>query len=267
MKVVFIPFEDSRPLEPLVLENKTEIAKRIIFGVDKHDVELLLDDEQIQNVISTLLVRSEGLYAHHNPTDCSSRCEPNVRATRLAMACGLFSMRLRGNVIVSRSGRTLDVEDISAAACGSYDLRRTILEELLLGKDDYYFPTALPLWMANASRENYHDAAVLRRLATVMTNASNTTCSNQPDDDEDYESSSSGCDVENEKNSWNSPSGGGNKGQETTAFAITIQQAPSTRRTFVTTVPLCLECRRPASELCPNCEGAYFCDAQCRAQG
>ena len=28
--------------------------------------------------------------------------------------------------------------------------------------------------------------------------------------------------------------------------------------------PLCLSCRRPASNLCPTCKGAYFCDDTCR---
>jgi len=285
---VLIPCDDSQPLQPLWVESEADIAKRVLLQHD--EIMLALDEMMLQNVIGTLLVRSEGLYAHHNPTDSRSisSCgepqppQPNIRATRLAMACGRLSLRLRGNVIVSRRLRTLQVEEISAAACASYDLRRPILEQLLLSLQEQttnpaaITTAAIPLWLTNASRENYHDAAVLQRLATVMTKISSDD-SNQPDDhndDDESSSNSGGCD-DGIETSLNSAAAGDDDDisaeiERQEAFATTRHQEPSPKaRSFVTTVPLCLECRRPASDPCPNCEGAYFCAAPalCRAKG
>ena len=135
--VVFIPYDESLPLQSLSVENEEEIATRIaVSAADDAD-----DDQQdaALNVIPSLLVRSVGLYVHHNPATTTTAQHPNVRATRLAMACGLLSMRLRGNVIVSfkqqaSSGdkTSLEVDAIVAAACGSHDLRPEILRSLFL---------------------------------------------------------------------------------------------------------------------------------------
>jgi len=256
--VVFISYNESLPLQSLPVESEAEIASRIAASAaDDADEQ----DDLALNVIPSLLVRSVGLYVHHNPA--TTQQHPNERATRLAMACGLLSMRLRGNVIVSfqqqqqqqaSSGdkTSLEVDAIVAAACGSHDLRPEILSSLLSDAttqddDSVRFP-APPEWLANASRENYHDAAVLQRLAAVMNQQEPS------DDDDDGDSNSSGSST-SQSNCDN------DKDQ--------LANTEGSRRTFVTTVPLCLECRRPASELCPDCGGAYFCarPAPCRANG
>jgi len=232
--VVFIPWDSDKHLQSLAIESDEEIPKRIAVADD--DADLL-------NVIASLLVRSQGLYAHHDPTgnNGTQQQPPNIRATRLCMACGLLSMRLRGNVIVSLSPqKDLQVDDISAAA--SHDLRPEILRQLV---DDPAAAIPPPAWLLEASRENYHDAAVLQRLARVM---------NRPEEKEDDGESGeddSASDDSSDRNINNSIQNEGKK----------------LPQTFVTTVPLCLECRRPDSELCPNCEGAYFCSSLCRAKG
>ena len=39
-----------------------------------------------------------GLYAYHNDAPERNK-QPNIRATRLSMACGLFSYRICGNIL------------------------------------------------------------------------------------------------------------------------------------------------------------------------
>ena len=250
IQVVYIPWDDAEPLQSLSFESEEEIPKRIAGA--GNDIDAL-------NVIATILVRSHGLYAHHNPSAASSGSQqqqlPNVRATRLSMACGLLSMRLCGAVIISRQSTFTDqgplrltVDEIYTAACGSYDLRQSILEQVLLGDGCSSLP---PEWLMNAARENYHDAAFLQRLASVMQCREDVDFSEDNDSDgQSDEQSSSGSDVCG----------------DFTQFQTTNPKTGPTR-TFVTHVPLCLECRRPTKDLCPTCEGAYFCSTTCRSKG
>jgi hypothetical protein len=235
---VLVPYRDEDPLQSLDLEKET---------LDESVAHVL----QTSEVRKTLLLRpsdvAAGLYAHHGPG------EPNLRATRLSMACGLFAVRLHGNVILSRStGVDLFVNDVEAACCLGPDLRTTVLAEqrLLTGLASQP-PTdgtiQVPDWIRNATLQNYHDRPVLQRLAAAM----------KEDKVSDRASSSS----ESESDDDSSAS-------DPQSLSVPVEKESSSelpQREFVTKIPLCLHCRRPASTLCSGCDGAYFCDAPARA--
>jgi hypothetical protein len=217
--VVLVPWDDSKPLITLIIVQS--------------GIASIVDPSDPTNVVKTLLIRpihqQPGLYAHHEP----STQYPNVRATRLAMACGLFRHRFHGDVILSR-GPHLRRADILAACCISADLRPSMISH-----------TKVPEWLANACRNNYHDAAVLTRLADVM---------NRPD----------GCDEDDDSDS--SVDDDGSNDEESLGNS---QIDKAAKDEIVTKVTLCLYCRRPASKLCEDCSGAYFCEppATCRTDG
>ena len=109
-----------------------------------------------------------GLYAYHNNPDVEHR--ENIRATRLAMACGMLSLRFRGNVLLVRSfgGRweDLSLDSIEGPSCISPDLRWLVQDEIAhdMGAD----PTSIPSWLAGATQHNYHDRAALALVASAM---------------------------------------------------------------------------------------------------
>ena len=238
---VLVPYRDDEPLQSLDLEYET---------LDDGVADVL----QTSEVRKTLLLRpsdaAPGLYAHHGPG------EPNIRATRLSMACGIFAARLYGNVILSRSaGADLSVKDVDAACCLGPDIRTTVLAELRL-LTGLAFPsvadcaTQVPDWIGNATLQTYHDSAVLQRLAAAM----------KEDKVSDRESSSSSSSSDDDSTGSDPQSSSGPEKESSNK---------SQQREFVTKVPLCLHCRRPASTLCSGCDGAYFCDAPraCRIEG
>ena len=189
----------------------------------------------------------------------------NRRATRLAMACGLFSMRFRGKIVLGRlnnsnnSGKegSLSIEDVAAACTISPDLRReNIVEHLLLqiirdcsSDQDEANLLSIPLWLSEAAKNNYHDQEVLARLAEAM-KEDRVGCSNEDDDGTSSESSSGKENTEEAVDQQTSHTSNDDDELETTPQP----------RPFVAKSPLCLQCRRPADTLCTNCQGAYFCD-------
>jgi hypothetical protein len=236
---VLVPYRDEEPLQSLDLEYKT---------LD----DCVADVLQTSEVRKTLLLRpsdvAAGLYAHHGPG------EPNLRATRLSMACGIFAARLHGNVILSRSaGVDLSVKDVDAACCLGPDLRTTVLAELLRLTCSASPPadcaTQVPDWIGNATLQTYHDSPVLQRLAAAMK------------DDK----------VSGKESSSSSSSDDDSTGSDPQSLSGPVKESSNElpQQEVVTKVPLCLHCRRPASTLCSGCDGAYFCDAPraCRIEG
>lgn len=253
--VVLVPWDEAQPLQSMMLAEEG-IARRIN------------PDDPI-NVISSLLIRpaaqqTPGLYVNHEPfaaaaaaaTTAAPQSHPNVRATRLAMAYGLFSHRFHCDVIVSRGPQKhLALGDISAACCVTPDLRHTFelaadaANETSSSSTVAAAAAASAVWLGNAARSNYHDAAVLSRLAQVM---------NRPNISNDSDEADSVCNSDNDENDDDTHD---NPKNEDTAL--------TKKEYFVTKVPLCLHCRRPASQLCQGCYGAYFCEppATCREEG
>lgn len=241
VSAVYILPSISSPLEDVLVsyehddDQKFQVSvKRKVLALNGHD------DDDPENVIPTLLIRpsdtSPGLFAYHNPTS-KRKTPPNIRATRLAMACGLFSMRFYGTVLLIRRPLKdvtdfLTAEQIETACSGSPDLRSTILSSLGMGN------WSTPRWLLQAAQSSYHDQSALEKLAAVMQN------SDESDDEEE-----------------------GSEDDDSLDRLIERHEGEGGLHEFVSTVPLCLHCRRPASELCTGCHGVYFCDEKCRQQG
>ncbi len=229
-------------------------------------------NEVIQNYFNA--TNLAGVYVHHISTighsQQPSSSKANLRATCLSMACGLHSKRFYGDVYLSRLGyfvvenemKLMNSSIVSQeveVACITPDLRDDIICTLRNDKNKGMFSdiTAdaldLPSWLTEASRNNYEDSGALSVLAQVMKRENNNE--NEKLEDEDADGDNEETSTENEVSKCVDAS---NENDET-----------NVGRTFITRVPLCLHCRRPADTLCPNCKGAYFCKypKPCRDQG
>lgn len=227
-QVVLIPHDCTLPLQQLRVEDTR------LSSLEKS--QAIADAVQVANAddYRTSLLRrpsdTAGLAAAHS---CQANKEhPNIRATRIAMACGCLSFRFYGNVVLwrrqsvgfSSDSAFLTVQDIEIPCCHTADLRKQILKELgLAGR-------VVPEWLLDAARENYRDKHVLEKLAHAM--------KEQPDQHNAHteDEKSIGCEVESS-------------------------------RLFVAKSPLCYHCRRPASLLCNGCAGVYFCGPSCAKDG
>ena len=125
VSVVLVPYDQDEPLEELRLPKDSL----------KHAVQQRLRSETPENVVPTLLLRpteaTAGLYAYQEPSQ--TPC-PNIRATRLSMACGLFSVRCYGKVILTRASpsfyTSLSIREVLAARSLRPDLRPQVLFEV-----------------------------------------------------------------------------------------------------------------------------------------
>lgn len=215
--VVLIPCDNSLPIREI---HRSETEAAISSCRDA-----IMD---CMNIIPTLLVRDGPmLYAHHDPTTTTNTSSPNIRATRVAMVCGQFRLRLQGTVVLScKMNHHLTASNVEAAT-------RTV---------DVRSVSTLPDWLANASRSHFLDLPVLDRFAKVM--------SEDPPPKDPQESSC--CEDDSED---------GVEEEE-------ASHRSHEKNTYVaTTVPLCLSCRRPTNNLCPDCFGVYFCNAACSTEG
>lgn len=259
ISVILIPYDESKPLENPLVSWDEDHAKNF-----QNTICELLDETDF---LETPLMRPRGnnvagLYAYYNNNNntqnenTSSDNHNNIRATRLAMACGLLPKRFQGRVLIVRSfGGTwqdLTIDEIVGACCVSMDLRSSIQMEL--GKSNGIPPP--PTWLADAAQHNYHDGAALAQVATAMNMES------KDDDDDDDEDDSSNSSNEEEKDSSTTKH---NKARQEPAAATAITPP----KEFITKIPLCLHCRRPSSCLCEGCHGAYFCKfpRRCRTIG
>ena len=305
--VVLIPSDLSKPLKTHYISWDETGSAKIDHGI----LSLLHQDEDIEisnfdamdDRIEVPLLRpgnstdSPGLYAYYRSYGrLKSQPTPNVRATRLAMAVGLMSLRFHGDVLIARShpsGRprwsNVTIEDLRGA-CISPDLRSKNQNELMCGIGDDSVREDMevaPLWIKNAAQKNYHDAVAIARLRKVMKNekkhqqnVGDENDSNSNDDDDncdenDSDSNDDNCDDDDDDDEVTK--------KETTTKTIKVET--STRKTtdkilansssseekFSLTAksPLCLHCRRPSQNLCKSCSGAYFCSPQrgCRSVG
>jgi len=212
-----------------------------------------------------------GLYAYHNIPEPSLLVgRENIPATRLAMTCGWFSLRFYGPVLLVRSfgGRWQSLMEIEiyGPTYISPDIHPQIQEEVAKEMmTTGYTPTPIPEWLASAMQHNYHDGAELAKVISAM----NRTESDDDDDDDDdeEEDSDSGSDQEDIQHIEDQVTANDRIVRTGTSSSMTTKQ-----RQFVTSNPLCLHCRRLSSDLCPSCEGAYFCTIEhtgrdCRTDG
>lgn len=280
VSVVLIPANESVPLQSRnVSWNEVRnpdddgsvlpsIKSMLLIGVDSQDDTTPASNnsndcgDPVEIPLLRPLQESPGLYAYYlyDPTTTTNSSKaPNIRATRLAMACGLLSMRLAGNILVVRSHPTrkphwqsLAVEEIFGACEVSPDLRPSVQKEL--SKEGT--PARVPAWLANAAQQTYHDSAAVSRMAEVMKH------DKIDDDGDDHDGSDNSKNVDDENDSdedhVNQPQ---TSNQESLDATIPAE--------FVAKSPLCLHCRRPTTNLCPECQGAYFCSPprDCRRIG
>ena len=284
--VVLVPFDQQVPLQARSISlhevNNTPTAM-------KHESTIpqwIISPTHPENVIATLLLRPcetvPGLYAYHEPSrrrqqqqhDAADNIndDANLRATRLAMACGLFAIRFYGNVILTRtttlgSLSDLSVHDVSAACEISPDLRHEILKELMIegrGKSNVTTasmssPPFVPDWLAEAAKNNYQDGAVLDKLAFCF--QSNANVHDNQDSSSDSGSSARESNASSDSGSSARESNASNEHQCSQVYSGSSNMEQEENRVFVTTnVPLCLHCRKPACTLCTGCDGVYFCD-------
>ena len=257
--VVLIPWDSSQPMASHKIcgagggdsSADTTLISRQDFEAT---VKSLIDQEYF---LETPLLRPRsdcpGLIAYYNtPEQAGSssseggKTTENVRATRLAMACGLLRLRFYGNVLLIRSsaGRwhDLDINSLYGACCVSPDLRLSMIQsELLVDTEDGEPPPPIPEWLADAARQNYHDGAAVAQLAKVMTSASDDSDDSSSENDTSDGGQSEECAIRDENNKENNC---------------------RTSSEFVAKSPLCLHCRGPTSNLCEGCQGAYFCNSE-----
>ena len=241
---VVVPCDETRPL---ICQEIPEDMDDPLEGLTTE----LNSDLKVEDVRQTLLLRTSssssdaGLVAYNVAVSEDQMLGiKNVRATRLALACGKFSLKLHGNVLLVRcsfsSRANLSTDEVFGACCISFDLRPDIQKEMFestsyIEQYDYQTPPSIPDWLGNALRNNYHDQVVLDKLANVMMEG--IVDENQSDSEGDNDSSSDSSSISVDKNTG-------------TEFETNENL---TKRQFVTKVPLCLHCRRPASNLCREC--------------
>jgi hypothetical protein len=250
--VVLVPFDESKPMSTQKLS--WDDGRTL-----QDNIQSLLDDTFY---LETPLFRPQndraGLFAYYNVPQQNQRAgKQNVRTTRLAMSCGLFSLRFWGDVVLVRSfgGRweDLEVKSIYGACCISPDLRMEIQTQVGSQPGLNNELASIPDWLGDAARQNYHDSAVLARLANIM------NVSKNDQNDEDNEEKDDGC----------KESDSDVREKDETVPAENIVMQGEQINVFVAKSSLCLHCRGLSSSLCPDCEGSYFCDTPrpCRQTG
>ncbi len=246
ISVILVPMDESEPLQTHQVSWDTEDCDHF-----QKDIRRIINQ---QEYLETPLLRPRGsvagLYAYYNVPHFKAGQE-NLRATRLAMACGLLSLRFYDQVLLVRSfgGRwqNLEESEIYGACCISPDLRLEI-QAAIADSLDIETNSPAPEWLANAAQNNYHDGAELAKVISAM---NPTLDENGADSDSDHDNDNDEPDHEKEANA-----------ATTTSLDATVFVAVKS--------PLCLHCRRLSSDLCEICEGAYFCskdNRSCRNDG
>jgi hypothetical protein len=235
-----------------------------------------------------------GVYAYYCSNTDQNPIFANIRATSLSMSCGLLSQRFFGDVFISRLGffkcpfgsndylqmmnRSISLDEIKYATYVSPDIRKGFITSLLQKKRDDGAGTGtstdadnkncsnndskeqeeieevqFPPWLVEAAKSNYQDAKAMSVLAKTMKNKSLDNDDDDDDDDEDNINVTS-------SNNRNDGQDGETKRSEKTQ---------TSSRSVVVRTPLCLTCRRPCQNTCPDCEGVYFCEPprQCKENG
>jgi hypothetical protein len=161
----------------------------------------------------------------------------------------------------------LSVREVQLAMC-SPDLRREFLMEMTMqqkhdgggsSEDGWVvMEPYVPDWLSAGSQKNYHDGASMMALAVAMTRAEMI---DDDDDDDSLSSSTSDSEEDNDNVLIEKSYTIHDEGQE-------VVQSPNALR-INKDVTLCLYCRRPASTLCTDCHGAYFCEEprRCKMDG
>ena len=103
---VVIPCEQSSPLRTLLVPKSVGVSLQAIL------IEIQESIARLDDVRQRLLIRpgsggTAGLYAYEIKLENQSYSSRNVRATRLAMACGLFATKFFNTVLLVRASIAL----------------------------------------------------------------------------------------------------------------------------------------------------------------
>ncbi|CAJ1967338.1 unnamed protein product [Cylindrotheca closterium] len=262
VRVILIPHDESKDIEAhsITVDNTGSIVASI--------KQLIHDRDYLETPLLRPRNETAGLYAYfNNPTDAGEEKSQlaNVRATRLAMACGLLSLRFFGNVLLVRGfgfrWEDLSLNEIDGATVISPDLRDCIQKEVVSIKHNTNMSSErIAKWLADAAQNNYHDKAALAKVARAM-----DTEYVDEDDDDDDDDDEIDSDEKGEKD-INSDDGG-----QKVADPSTAANTGESTTEFIAKSPLCLHCRsKLAPILCADCDGAYFCcteEKNCRKTG
>ncbi|EJK55881.1 hypothetical protein THAOC_24326, partial [Thalassiosira oceanica] len=233
----------------------------------------------------------DGLLAYSVSTAAGGKREeeesrPNVRATRLAMACGRHGLRLRGDVWAARLGgeagkggappTLLDnvgcrPGDVGDACLLSPDLREEVLGRLRRenggsamatagldsecasrANEDDGGSRAARRWLGDAAMRAYRDGGSIAALAKAMSRAEEPGGTSSEDDE--------GSDDDASSTSSDSSSSEGGEGGDSAAAAAEEAGSSLVGRT------LCIHCRGPADALCAGCGGVYL-HPECKSAG
>jgi hypothetical protein len=307
VSVILVPYDESQELITHFVSWDTH------HSIFEHDIAHLLNPQcgQDYHFETAPLLRPQcgsssrtehennktaGLYAYFHIPSPQRRTHSirNVRATRLAMACGLHSTRFYGPVVLVRSFgcsynfMNLSINEIWGACCISPDLRHSILHDIAStmgflkdgntdnnnnGGGRVEGGIEVPEWLADAAQQNYHDEAELNKVIQAM---NPPDCDVVDEDDEDCDDNGSGCD--DGSNVWEQK----NTTMKHSSIVILSSHSRSTTHTnntiitaeFVAKTPLCIHCRRSSTattavQLCNVCEGVYFCSSNncCKEDG
>lgn len=273
---VRIPCDISQPLETLELDLSVgqknaggdQLPNHLIRNIDpdRFKIEVVplkrmspFDPASRQDISA----KNSGVYAYLFSSATGSeldRLEPNVRATCLSMACGLHSQRFYGDIYISRLGyhpfddagggfqlgnSSLTAHEIQFA-CQTPDLRVDIIAALDANscKNDII----LPVWLTDAAKNNYEDAAALSILASVMKKDKKVELG---------QGSSELLETSAGESGYESDIGSDLESSEQEEASKEIKK--DTKKSFVTKQPLCMSCRQPSENLCPDCNSMYFC--------
>jgi hypothetical protein len=313
--IVIISDDVKTPLKSIVM-NEHENENDNDGHVDQQSVEgivcnaLNIPPESFGDVVcKTLLVRTTtdndgrqcvpGMYAYHFNHHCATmdtmNMKPNIRATRLAMAMGLYRVRFYGIVVLVRESSnrqyeesmpSLLVDDIALACNVSPDLRSCIAKELQGGgcdgtcsNDDddnacLQQPAVVPDWIANAAMNSYHDEDALSQLAAVM---KRNLVQGQDEDEAAEELEDHGARSSTDVHAKDKPvaidtndkdDNSGGESSSSKSNDDDDERPVALPREFVAKSPLCFHCRGPAVSLCQGCYAVYFCELprSCRSE-
>ncbi len=277
---------------------KDQIMQHLYTFIDKNQVQIeamplkrmsptstIIDTYNPNDDKEEALIHASGIYAYHCVNTDTNPTFANIRATSLSMACGLLSQRFYGDVFVARLGyfpycdnsnslneicfmmnnRSISIDEIKYAAYVSPDLRTDVIQALIPNNEQkeetqkQKEDIIIPLWLADAAKSNYEDAAALSILAQTM---------NKKKDEEEEEEK-----LEEIKEDESDDDEEGNVGDHKTeknsktSKTTDIPSKTKSSKSYVVRTPLCIHCRRPCKTLCSNCEGVYFCSEQCQSAG
>lgn len=263
----FVPADDDLPVQEILTEKPRGEAKTSDEDTQKWREEqiavMLGDIDYERDCRQALLVRPSGqlhglmsYFAQRDDTDKDQAdSDHNIRATTFGMTCGLLNARFVGDVVILNVvaiGRRPDKNpqmtlDDFMAACKTPDIRSATLQQL--GVD---LGHEIPRIIGDAVLNNYQDRTVLNKFNSAMKrrNSDEFNYSTSGETVEEYMLANS--DAESEPDdvllSFDGDAISSNGAEEIM------------REEVVTHVTLCYYCRRPASTLCEESGGAYFCD-------